>query len=105
MIVVTATKSNVSGATTLVSASPTGGSEVTMITRVATTITRPSTITTRSSATPARLLRKIPTAIRADSAPPSRGSIPSMASVPSPLPATLPMLKTRPPTTTRPASR
>ena len=57
----------------------------------------------RSIASPARLLRKMPIATSAESAPPMRGSSPNMASVPSPAPPTLPTLKTSPPTSSRAA--
>jgi hypothetical protein len=60
-------------------------------------ITRPRKITLRSIATPARLLRKRPMAIAADTAPPIRGSSPNIASVPRPAPLMLPTLNTSPP--------
>src|SRR3954467_15555808 len=66
-------------------------------------ISNPRTTTIRSTATPARLLRKTPIAMTAESAPPIFGSSPSIASVPSPAPLTLPTLTTSPPTNRNPA--
>ena len=51
-----------------------------------------------ASATPARRLRKISTAISAEAAPPRRGSTPSIALTPSHAREMLPMLNTTPPT-------
>ena len=85
-------------------ASPTGGPEVSATQPVRTIITKPRTTTRRSTAAPARLTRKIPMAMAAETVAPILTSSPSMASVPRPVPEMLPMLKTIPPMTTRAAS-